>query len=201
LPSELVCSNSLVKMGSPSGLVIGVSAVFYLIAFGLALGAMARRSKGDVTVIDEDMGTLKCKYTTDMATGLAAGAFLFLVAAQAFVMGVTKCLCCGSAAKPGGARAIAFILFILSWICFIVASAALIAGASENKIQTKGLFSTSEPAVTCKQVQKSLFAAAAAFTFITALTAEIYFILISMARDGGSAWPAYNNNNGPNAYT
>jgi len=182
-------------------LVIGVSLVFYLIAFGLALGAMARRSKGDLTLIDEDLGTLKCQYTTDMATGLAAGAFLFLLVAQTFVMGVTKCLCCGSSAKPGGARTFAFILFILSWISFIIASAALIAGASENKIQTKGLFSNSGPDVTCKQVQKSLFAAAAAFTFITALTAEIYFVLISMAREGGSAWPSYNNNNGPSAYT
>jgi len=83
-------------------------------------------------------------------------------------------------------------------ICFIVASAALIAGASENKIQTKGLFSSGQD-VTCKQVQKSLFAAAAAFTFITALAAEIYYILISMAREGGSAWPSYNNS-GPSAY-
>lgn len=32
-------------MGSASALVIGVSVVFYLVAFGLALGAMAKRSK------------------------------------------------------------------------------------------------------------------------------------------------------------
>lgn len=71
--------------------------------------------QGDLTLIDEEMGTLKCQYSTDIATGLAAGAFLFLLVAQTFVMSVTKCLCCGSTSKPGGARTLAFILFIFSW--------------------------------------------------------------------------------------
>lgn len=66
-------------------------------------------------MIDEDLGTLKCLYTTDIATGLAAGAFLFLLMAQTFLMIITRCLCCGPTAKPGGARTLAFILFIFSW--------------------------------------------------------------------------------------
>lgn len=89
-------------------------------------------------------------------------------------------------------------------ICFIIAGAALIAGASKNKIQTKGLFESAGPNVTCKQVQKSLFAAGAAFVFITMLVTEIYYVLISMARDGGSSWPSYNHNGpsvGGSAYT
>jgi uncharacterized membrane protein len=191
-------------MGSASGLVIGVSLVFYLIAFGLALGAMAKRSKGDLTTIDEEMGTLMCKYTTDIATGLAAGAFLFLFVAQMFIMSVTRCLCCGRGYKPGASRTFAFILFIFSWMSFIVASAALIAGASQNKIQTKGLFYSTETDVTCRQVQKSLFAAAAAFTFITMLVTEVYYVLIEMAREGDSTWQSYGHGGpsvGGSAYT
>lgn len=71
--------------------------------------------QGDLTVVDEEMGTLKCQYSTDIATGLAAGAFVFLLIAQMFVMVVTRCLCCGSGYKPGGARTIAVLMFIFSW--------------------------------------------------------------------------------------
>lgn len=71
--------------------------------------------QSDLTVIDEEMGTTMCKYTTDIATGLAAGAFLFLFVAQMLVMSVTRCLCCGPAHKPGASRTCAVIFFILSW--------------------------------------------------------------------------------------
>jgi hypothetical protein len=74
-----------------------------------------RVAQGDLTTIDEEMGTLMCKYTTDIATGLAAGAFLFLFVAQMFIMSVTRCLCCGRGYKPGASRTFAFILFIFSW--------------------------------------------------------------------------------------
>lgn len=42
---SLEAQASLGKMGSASPFAIGISVVFYLIAFGLALGAMARHSK------------------------------------------------------------------------------------------------------------------------------------------------------------
>lgn len=179
-------------MGAASFLVICITLVFYLTAFGLALGAMARRSKGDLTTVDADLGTLRCQYTTDIATGLAAGALIFLLIAQLFISVVTRCLCCGGTGyKPGGARVLAVVVFIFSWISFIIAAAALLAGASQNKIQTKGLFYSTGPNVTCRQVQKSLFAAGAAFTFLTMLLAEVYYVLVSKAREGES-WQAYN---------
>jgi len=178
-------------MGSASGLVIGISLVLFNVAFGLALGAMARRSTGDLTAVDAKMGTLKCQYTTDIATGLAAGAFVVLLVSQMFVMIVTRCLCCGKGYKPGGARTVAVLMFIFSWVSFIIASAALLAGASQNKIQTKGLFSPTGPNVTCKQVQKSLFAAASAFTFITMVWTEFYYFLISKSTQGVEAWQSY----------
>ncbi|XP_024366220.1 protein MODIFYING WALL LIGNIN-1 [Physcomitrium patens] len=190
-------------MGSASFLVICISAVLYLVAFGLALGAMEKRSKGDLTVVNQEMGTLKCHYTSDIATGLAAGAFIFFLIAQIFVMIVTRCLCCGNGYKPGGSRTFAILVFIFSWLSFLVAIASLIAGASQNKIQTKGLFSTNGPNVTCRQVQKSLFAAASAFIFITMLLTEIYYVLISRAQSSPEAWQSYQGGPsvGMSAYT
>ena len=73
---------------------------------------------------------------------------------------------------------------------FIIASAALLAGATQNKIQTKGLFSSTGPDITCKQVQKSLFAAASAFTFIATILTEICYVLISMIQVG-EPWQSY----------
>ncbi len=66
---------------------------------------------------------------------------------------------------------------------FILAFAVLLAGASGNKIHTKGYISES---VTCHQVKKSLFAAGAAFTFLTMLLSELYYVLIVKASSGAS---------------
>jgi len=60
-------------------------------------------------------GDLVCQYTPSTATGLAAGALLFLLIAQLFIMIVTRCLCCGSAYTPGAARTFAVVAFIFSW--------------------------------------------------------------------------------------
>jgi hypothetical protein len=128
-------------------------------------------------------GYLVCQYTPSTATGLAAGALLFLLIAQLFIMIVTRCLCCGSAYTPGAARTFAVLAFIFSWLFFILAFAVLLAGASGNKIHTKGYISQS---VTCHQVKKSLFAAGAALTFLTMLLSELYYVLIMKASSGGS---------------
>lgn len=66
---------------------------------------------------------------------------------------------------------------------FILAFAVLLAGASGNKIHTKGYISEN---VTCHQVKKSLFAAGAALTFLTMLLSELYYVLIMKASSGGS---------------
>jgi len=60
-------------------------------------------------------GLLVCQYTPSTATGLAAGALLFLLIAQLFIMIVTRCLCCGSGYTPGAARTFAVLAFIFSW--------------------------------------------------------------------------------------
>lgn len=75
--------------------------------------------------------------------------------------------------------------------CFIVASSALIAGAAQNKIQTQGDFNYFGANVTCREVRKSVFEAAAAFSFLTALFSELYYMLIS------KAWAPEWQSNGP----
>jgi preprotein translocase subunit SecG len=168
--------------GGASCLVMVLSFLFFLIAFGLAVGAETRRSQGKQVQSDAS-GLLVCQYTPSTATGLAAGALLFLLIAQLFIMIVTRCLCCGSAYNPGAARTFAVLAFIFSWLFFILAFAVLLAGASGNKIHTKGYISQS---VTCHQVKKSLFAAGAALTFLTMLLSELYYVLIMKASSGAS---------------
>jgi hypothetical protein len=170
------------KGGGASCLVMVFSFLFFIIAFGLAVGAETRRSQGK-QVQSDATGLLVCQYTPSTATGLAAGALLFLLIAQLFIMIVTRCLCCGSAYEPGAARTFAVVAFIFSWLFFILAFAVLLAGASGNKIHTKGYISQS---VTCHQVKKSLFAAGAALTFLTMLLSELYYVLIVKASSGGS---------------
>jgi hypothetical protein len=46
---------------------------------------------------------------------LAAGAFVFLMFSQIIIMLATRCLCCGSGVKPGGAKTFGVLMFLLSW--------------------------------------------------------------------------------------
>lgn len=56
-----------------------------------------------------------CLYDSDIATGLGVGSFFILVASQAIIMVVTRCLCCGKAMIPSSSRSWAIFLFITSW--------------------------------------------------------------------------------------
>lgn len=173
-------------------LVLAVTLIFYIIAFGLAIAAIEKRSKASYSAFDPKTELFKCEYTSDISTGLAAGSFLFLMVSQIIIMLATRCLCCGSGVKPGGAKTFGVLMFLLSWLCFIVAAAALIAGAAQNKIQTKGYHNFFGDKVTCREVAKSVFAAGAAFVFLTTIFSELYYVLISKARER-PAWQS----NGP----
>lgn len=90
--------------------------------FGMALIVLVILSdesgllwQGELKAIDPATGLLQCQYTSDIATGLAAGALIFLILAQSFIMIVTRCLCCGSGYKPGAARTFGVLMFIISW--------------------------------------------------------------------------------------
>ena len=85
----------------------------------IVLGILSDKSgllwQGELKAIDPATGLLQCQYTSDIATGLAAGALIFLILAQSFIMIVTRCLCCGSGYKPGAARTFGVLMFIISW--------------------------------------------------------------------------------------
>jgi hypothetical protein len=162
-----------------SWMVMVTTLLLELIAFGLALGAMTRRSKATIqsNIVDE-----YCSYSSDIATGLAAGAIIFLFFGQAIIMGVTGCFCCSSGSTKGKGRGCAIVAFLLAWFCFVVAELCLIVGAALNKVHTTlHIYLVDEGTFTCKEVRKSVFAAGAAFTFLTLLFGEIYYFSLVKA--------------------
>eukprot|EP01018_Ginkgo_biloba_P021047 Gb_13618 [translate_table: standard] len=105
---------------------------FDVISFGLALGAQSRGNRilvgMELHIFDSlavywdfDNGSeyYYCKYNTDVASGMATGAFLFLLVGHMIVIGATRCFCCGGYHKPGAARLCAVILLSLSCPLFI----------------------------------------------------------------------------------
>jgi len=56
-----------------------------------------------------------CVYRTDAATALGGAALALLFVGQAVAAAASRCFCCGSALRPGGARACALVLFLSSW--------------------------------------------------------------------------------------
>ena len=72
-------------------------------------------SQARVSAIDPKTSLLRCEYTSDVSTGLAAGSIIFLMFSQIIIMLATRCLCCGSGVKPGGAKTFGVLMFLLSW--------------------------------------------------------------------------------------
>ncbi|CAN1149789.1 hypothetical protein LINPERHAP2_LOCUS17215 [Linum perenne] len=93
-----------------STLVIVVVFVLDLIAFSLAVAAEQRRNTGSLQADVNNEGF--CMYDSDIATGLGIGSLVSLLVSQLVIMGVTRCLCCGRAMRPSGARSWAIVLFI-----------------------------------------------------------------------------------------
>eukprot|EP00246_Nothoceros_aenigmaticus_P014669 TRINITY_DN5745_c0_g1_i1.p1 TRINITY_DN5745_c0_g1~~TRINITY_DN5745_c0_g1_i1.p1 ORF type:complete len:192 (+),score=20.44 TRINITY_DN5745_c0_g1_i1:389-964(+) len=170
--------------------------VLDLIAFGLAIGGEIKRSTAagteDESVITGDY--VYCKYKSDKASGFGAGAILFLLAGQAVVMSVTKCLCCGCPYKPGAARFFAVVSFILVWVTFFLAEVFLVIASAKNTVHTKKAFELGSEELTCKQLRKGIFNAGAAFSFLTMVLSVIYYIFITKA-DNSPGWDPYRDGN------
>ncbi|KAJ3682240.1 hypothetical protein LUZ60_014813 [Juncus effusus] len=164
-----------------SVVVIVLVAVFDLIAFGLAIAAEQRRSTATV-VPDNEKNYTYCVYNSDIATGLGIGALLFLLLSQIVIMAASKCFCCGSGLRPGGARSCAIFLFLFTWLAFIIGEACLIAGSVQNAYHTRyrTLFFLNPP--NCQTLRKGVFAAGAAFVFFTAILSEFYYVSFSKAQ-------------------
>uniref|UniRef100_A0A0D3G1R2 CASP-like protein n=3 Tax=Oryza TaxID=4527 RepID=A0A0D3G1R2_9ORYZ len=167
------CSNP--SMAS----IILVVVVFVLdaLAFVLAIGAEKRRSTA--TFSEDTSGRQYCVYSSDAATGYGIGALLLLLAGQAVVMVVTRCFCCGRALSPGRWRA-------FSGFCFIL---CLLAGSVRNAYHTKYSTLVISGPPRCAMLRKGVFAAGAAFTFLTALFAELHYLFFAKARHAAAVPP------------
>lgn len=168
-------------MGASVFLIVAVF-VLDLIAFGLGIGAEQRRATGKYET--NVQGSQSCYYSSDIATGLATGALLFLLASQALITAATRCLCCGSSLKPGAARAFAIVFFILNWLSFIIAAACLLAGSVQNAKHVR-FFSSNTTTLSCEAIRKDTFGAGVAFTFFTFILSTAYYLCYSKAQANG----------------
>ncbi|KAL5715330.1 hypothetical protein ACHQM5_017440 [Ranunculus cassubicifolius] len=165
-----------------SAIVIVVTFILDLIAFGLAVAAEQRRSTAHIYT-DREKNYNYCVYDSDRSTGYGVGSFLFLLVSQMLIMVVSRCFCCGKALRPGGSRAWAIILFIFCWVTFFIAEICLLAGSVRNAYHTKYRTFFGDAPPSCQTVRKGVFAAGAAFVFFTAILTELYYVCYSKAKD------------------
>ncbi|XP_010052348.2 uncharacterized protein LOC104441042 [Eucalyptus grandis] len=163
-----------------SSLVLAVVFVLDLIAFALAVAAEQRRN---TATIAEDASEKYCHYDSDIATGLGVGSLLFLLASQLLIVAVSRCLCCGKALLPSGSRTWAIVLFITSWVFFIIAEACLLAGSVRNAYHTKYTTLISSNPPSCETLRKGVFGTGAAFIIFTGIVSELYYVNYSKANE------------------
>ncbi|CAK9152495.1 unnamed protein product [Ilex paraguariensis] len=164
-----------------STLVLVVVFVFDLVAFALAVAAEQRRATAKIMKTTDSN---YCLYDSDIATGLAVGSLLFLIASQLLIMVASRCLCCGRALKPGRSRAWAIVLFISCWASFFIAEVCLLAGSVRNAYHTKYRTRFSDDPPSCEILRKGVFGAGAAFIVFTGIISELYYVSYSKADDG-----------------
>ncbi|KAL8138004.1 hypothetical protein V2J09_004005 [Rumex salicifolius] len=167
-----------------SALVLIVVFVLDVIAFALAVAAERRRSKGTERI--DSSGNHYCAYSSDIATGMAVGAFVFLLVAQLIIMVGSRCLCCGRGLRPGCSRACAIILFIICWISFILAEVLLLAGSAKNVYHSK--YKDGQQ-LSCETLKRAVFGVAAAFIVFTGILSEVYYVSYSKANAVGPHYP------------
>ncbi|KAH7366357.1 hypothetical protein KP509_18G075100 [Ceratopteris richardii] len=117
-----------------------------------------------------------CRYSSDLVTGLAAGAFGFLFLSQLLVTSTTRCLCFGSSLKPGAARLGALIFCILNWITFIGAEACLLAGAVKDAKHIRYFSSTFGKEISCEAIRKDTFVAGVVLVVVTCIFSILYYL-------------------------
>ncbi|RAL40951.1 hypothetical protein DM860_008649 [Cuscuta australis] len=170
-----------------SKLLIITVFILDLVAFGLAIAAERRRSTARIETNKVENYDY-CVYESDISTGYGVGAFLLLLACQALVMVASRCFCCGKALRPGGSRSCALLLFFLCWVSFFIAEVLLLAGSVRNAYHTK-YRSFRGTTLSCETVRKGIFAAGAAFIFLTGILSEFYYTNYSKAKGGAGVGP------------
>ncbi|KAL6651620.1 hypothetical protein ACP70R_010545 [Stipagrostis hirtigluma subsp. patula] len=174
-------------MGMASIIIVAVVLLFDVLAFVLAIGAERRRSSAYVSV--DQAGRPYCVYSSDASTAYGVAALLLLLASQAVVMVATRCFCCGRALSPGRWRAFSGICFIICWVTFVIAELCLLAGSVRNAYHTKYTTWFREGPPQCAMLRKGVFAAGAAFTFLTALFVELHYLFYAKARHAAAVPP------------
>ncbi|CAM0901733.1 unnamed protein product [Alopecurus aequalis] len=159
------------------------------LAFLLAVGAERRRSTA--VVAHDGAGGGYCVYRTDAdaSTWYGVAALALLLLGQALAMAASRCFCCGRALSPGRWRTFSGVCFVLCWLTFVIAELCLLAGSVRNAYHTKysRYFVNGPPH--CEMLRKGVFAAGAAFAFLTALFVELHYIFYSKARAAAAATP------------
>ncbi|KAJ4709943.1 Fiber protein Fb34 [Melia azedarach] len=173
--------------GKGSTLVHLLVVVLSLVAFGFAIAAERRRSIGHLTPVPDQANATYCVYTSDVATGYGAGAFLFLLSSESLLMGVTKCMCFGRPLAPGGNRAWTIIYFITSWATFLVAESCLIAGAKKNAYHTKYRSMIYAQNFSCETLRKGVFITGAVFVVATMILNVYYYMYFTKCTSSQAA--------------
>ncbi|XP_062227127.1 uncharacterized protein LOC133925247 [Phragmites australis] len=168
-------------------IIIAVVLTMDIFAFVLAIGAERRRSSAYVNV--DETGRSYCVYSSDAATAYGVSALLLLLASQAVVMVASRCFCCGRALSPGRWRAYSGVCFIVCWITFVIAELCLLAGSVRNAYHTKYTPRFRGGPPDCAMLRKGVFAAGAAFAFLTALFSELHYLFYAKARDVAAVPP------------
>lgn len=166
--------------GKGSSLVHLLVVILSLVAFGFAIAAERRRSKGTIFT-DHLRNATYCIYNSDVATGYGVGAFLFLLSSESLLMGVTRCMCFGRPLAPGSNRAWSIIYFASSWATFLVAEACLVAGAKRNAYHTQYRGIIYAQNVSCEALRKGIFIAGAVFVVATMILNVYYYMYFSKA--------------------
>ncbi|XP_068639008.1 uncharacterized protein [Aristolochia californica] len=180
--------------GRGSTLVHLLIVVLCLVAFGFAVAAERRRSKGHIIAFPRD-NTTYCAYSSDVATGYGVGSFLFLLSSQSLVMGFTKCMCFGRPLAPGSNRAWSIIYFASSWLTFLIAEACVIGGAAKNAYHTKYRSAIYAQNVSCETLRKGVFIAGAVFVVFNMVLNVYYYMYFTKATNQ----PASHKPNRPNS--
>uniref|UniRef100_A0A0D9ZSH5 Fiber protein Fb34 n=1 Tax=Oryza glumipatula TaxID=40148 RepID=A0A0D9ZSH5_9ORYZ len=175
-------------MSMASIIILAVVFVLDVLAFVLAIGAEKRRNTAAYVNVDQNARPY-CVYGSDAATGYGIGALVLLAAGQAVIMVATRCFCCGRALSPGRWRAFAGFCFITCWFTFVIAELCLLAGSVRNAYHTKYSTLVIRGPPHCAMLRKGVFAAGAAFTFLTALFAELHYLFFAKARHAAAVPP------------
>ncbi|XP_074320399.1 uncharacterized protein LOC141657156 [Silene latifolia] len=142
--------------------------LFGLAAAGLSFLAYAKRIKVDDISVDKQGGCIYPGSTAAFAIGIVAAFFILIH--QILMTSGTTCFCCGRRFPCNFCGIISLILFILSWLSFVITFVGLVSSAIYNNkslLVSKNYRSVSGRKEECLIENESLFLGAAIWCVIT----------------------------------